>query len=130
MKSDINYKAKRVETVITIAVGFVIIGGILSWKYNQLVYWPIFIVVPVIILGLLFPKIGVLITYLWFKITGSLGWVSSKIILTIFYFLIITPYGIIVSLFHNKDLLNKKSKKSLFIERNKLYNPKDLENPW
>lgn len=130
MKLDINYKQKRIETVITIAVGFVLIGAVISWRSEEIVFWPLFISVPVLILGLSFKQLGLFITIGWFKLSQAMGWVSSKVILTFLYFLFITPYGWLNKLFSKRDVLGRKQKTTTFLNRDKYYEPKDFENPW
>jgi len=127
---EVNYKAKRKETVITISIGFLVISGVLSFKYSDFIFWPLFISIPVFVLGYFIQPIGVFITKVWFKMTQGIGWVTSKVILTFMYFLFITPYSFLIRFFTGKDILKKRPKKSLFIERNHRFRPKDLENPW
>ena len=125
-----NYEEKRIECVITIAVAFLVLSGVLSWKWNALVLWPLIISGIIFSIGLGLPKVGRYITKAWFKIAQVIGWFSSKIILTLLYFLVIVPYGFFVRFFFSKDILNIKPKESLFIDRNKKMTSKDLENPW
>ena len=125
-----NYKEKRVETVCTITISICILSGFLSWKNNTFVFWPLIISGIVFLFGLLISNVGLLITITWFKIAQVLGWFSSKIILTILYFFIITPYSFFMKIFNTKDILTKKPKKSVFVERNKKIEPKDFDNPW
>ncbi len=127
---EVNYKAKRKETVITIAIGFIVISGVLSFKYSDFIYWPLFISVPVFVLGYFIEPIGIVITKVWFKMTHGIGWVSSKVVLTFMYFLFITPHSFLIKVFTGKDILQKRPKKTLFIDRNHRFHPKDLENPW
>lgn len=130
MKQSIDYKSKRVETVITISVGFLVMAAFFSWRSDELTSWPLYISVPVLILGLLAAPIGVYITIFWFKLSSVLGEINSRIILALMYFLVITPYTLVLRLFKRNDVLKKKQYNSLFEERNKLYSKKDLENPW
>ena len=129
MKLDIDFQKKRIETVLTISAGFLLIGAWQSWSADEIVYWPLYIIAPTLILGLSIKPIGVLITKFWFKLSEIMGFVSSKIILSLLYYLFITPYSFIVGLF-NKDKFRLTKAKCTFVTRDKVYEAKDLENPW
>ena len=103
---------------------------VLSWKSNTLIFWPLIVLVIILSSDLCIPRVGVFITRIWFNIASVLGWFSSKIVLTLLYYLVIVPYGFFVKCFYSKDILKIKPNESLFIERNKKITSKDLENPW
>ena len=72
--------------------------------------------------------------FLWFNLSHMIGSVVSRIILSIVYFIIVLPVGIILRL-TGKDPMNLKKWKngkenSAMIERNHTYSPKDLTNPF
>jgi len=129
MKLDIDFQKKRIETILTISAGFFVIGGWKSWSANEIVYWPLYVIVPTLVLGLSIKPVGVLITKTWFKLSELMGFFSSKIILSLLYYFFITPYSFIVRLF-NKDKFRVTKVKSTFVTRDKVYESKDLENPW
>lgn len=130
MKGIEKYREKRIETVCTIVIAICILSVVLSWKSGFFVFWPLIISATVFFFGLVIPKFGLIITIAWFKVAELLGWFSSKIILSILYFLFITPYAFFMKLFNKKDLLSKKPKESMFVERNKKIEPNDFQNPW
>ena len=130
-KLDIfDYKRKRVETVITIAVAFIIVSGLYYWKHSEILIWPLIVAAVIAGLGLAIYQLGLYITIGWFKMTQAIGWVTSKVILTILYFLFITPYALVLKVLSKKDVLKSKDSESLFVSRNQKYSAKDLENPW
>lgn len=129
MKLDVDFQKKRIETVLTISAGFFVVGGCESWSVGEIVFWPLYIIVPTLVLGLSIKSVGVLITKIWFKLSELMGFFSSKIILSLFYYLFITPYSFIIRLF-NKDKFRVTKVKSTFVTRDKVYESKDLENPW
>ena len=129
MKLDVDFQKKRIETILTISVGFLVVGGCESWIVSEIVFWPLYIIVPTLVLGLSIKSVGVLITKIWFKLSELMGFFSSKIILSLFYYLFITPYSFIIILF-NKDKFRVTKVKSTFVTRDKVYESKDLENPW
>ncbi len=82
------------------------------------------------ILSLLFPVLAQWIEIGWFKLSEKMGWVSSRIILSIVFYLFLMPIALLSRIFNKDVLLLRKTGKGLFIERNHQYNPKDLEFPW
>lgn len=130
MFSEINYRAKRKETVITIFIVTIIISCVLSFRLSQIILWPIYLSMPILFLGLLNLTIGNAITWLWFRIMLSVGWFSSKVVLGIFYLIFICPYSIILRFIGKKDFLILKRKESTFSRRTHRFKSDDLDNPW
>ena len=71
------------------------------------------------------------IEWAWMKLAFALGWINSRILLSLIYFVFLLPIAWISRLF-TKDPLALRNRKtsSLFITRNHLYTKKDLENIW
>jgi hypothetical protein len=67
----------------------------------------------------------------WFGLSKILGEISSRIMMTIVFFLVVTPIGIVRRL-AGKDTLKikqfKKGKQSVMISRDHLYTEADLVN--
>lgn len=67
----------------------------------------------------------------WFKIGLTLGYINGNILLSIIFFIILTPIAMVMRFLAGKDnLLLKKPKDSVFTTRNQKYEAKDLENVW
>lgn len=68
---------------------------------------------------------------LWFGLSKLLGAISSRILLTIIFFIVVTPVGLFRR-FLKKDSLKihqfKKSTKSVMVDRDHLYTASDLKN--
>jgi len=96
---------------------------------------PGFIIAAAIVLlvNMIVPRIYTPLGYLWFGLSNILGAVVSRIILSIIFFTIVTPVGLLRRL-GKKDSLQlkmfKKSRHSLYAERNKVYTKSDLEKPF
>ena len=81
-------------------------------------YWSLIISIVFLFLGILNSKILTPLNKTWFKIGILLGNIISPIIMSIIFFLVVTPTGIIMRLL-GKDLLRQKinkSKKSYWIK--------------
>jgi hypothetical protein len=70
---------------------------------------------------------------IWLGFSTLLGLIVSKIILTLIFFLVITPLGILKRVCGSEPLQLKKWKKdasSVFTERNHLYTADDIRHPY
>ena len=81
--------------------------------------WSLILSLVFLILGLLNSKILYPLNKTWFKFGLLLGKLVSPLIMTIIFFLVVTPIGILMRIL-NKDLLNLKfnKSKSYWIEKN------------
>lgn len=87
-------------------------------------------------LGLLF--MGILSDFLvhwfafgWLKLGEVLGFINSRILLGVVFFIFLTPLAWIQRLRTGDKLqLKKKKEGSYFVERDHTYEPKDLEKMW
>jgi hypothetical protein len=115
----------RYKTILVMVTGLLAIALIfkLSW-----------LITVCLIIGLaasLIPAAARGIEWAWMKLAFALGWVNSRILLSVIYFVFLLPIAWISRLF-TKDPLALRSRKtsSLFVTRNHLYTKKDLENIW
>ena len=108
-----------------------IVAGLLVISY---IFKLVILVKVATLLGLIFvfiPILGNWIVWLWFKLAEGLGWVNSKVLLSIIFFLMLTPLAFLSRLFSKDPLkLKKRSDDSVYRERNDKFVKKDLENPW
>lgn len=68
----------------------------------------------------------------WYKLAEGLGYVSSRILLSVIFFLFLTPLAMLYRLSRRTDVLQlkRKSSGSYFTERRHLYVKEDLEKMW
>jgi len=99
--------------------------------------WKLPILIPAAILVLLIamtcPLIFQPFAVLWFALSTGLGAIASKIILTMIFFVLVLPVGLLRKIF-GKDSMRmkcwKKGNDSVFRLRNHRFVPKDLEHPY
>jgi hypothetical protein len=95
--------------------------------FNQKIY--ISIAVIVLLLNLTIPLIFYPFAIVWFWLAEKISTISSAILLSIIFFVIVVPAGLIRRL-TGKDNLSlkqfKKSKSSVMITRNHVYSKEDL----
>ncbi len=77
----------------------------LFWKHNGLYFYFGIIGLFLLLAGLIFPKILKPVNKVWMSIAILLGWVSTRLILIILFFIILTPISYLSKLF-SKGFLN------------------------
>lgn len=85
-----------------------------------------------LLIGLFLRPVSRIITRVWLKFSELVGSFSSKIVLSVVYFAVITPLAFLFRLFSKNPLQLKKetNANTLFSERNHLYTPEDFEKLW
>ena len=91
----------------------------------------LYISVALLALSIIFPAIAAFISKYWRKVAEFTGRQISRLILLIFYFVILTPVALVSRIFTKDPLrLKKEKKESYFTDRNHTFIADDLENMW
>ncbi|MGZ3903120.1 MAG: SxtJ family membrane protein [Bacteroidia bacterium] len=90
----------------------------------------LFIAIAVSFISLFIPVLGDLILKAWFKLAEILGWINSRILLSVVFILFVAPFAMIKRIFGNSSMKSDKQNTSYFSERNHKYIPEDLKNLW
>ncbi|MEX2231575.1 MAG: SxtJ family membrane protein [Cyclobacteriaceae bacterium] len=115
----------RFKTILVIVTGLLA----LAWIFNVPVLGKIGLAIGAI--SIFIPPAARAIEWTWFKIALALGWVNSRVLLSIIYFVFLMPLAWISRFFTKDPLALKKDKRAtLFTTRDHLYTGKDLENIW
>ncbi len=128
-----NYFPKKIskkqasDTGMALVLVLLLVG---LFTQNNLYYK---IAIPVLIINMIFPMFYYLFAIIWLGFSQLLGSVVSKIILTIIYFIILLPIGIIRRLL-GKDSLQlsefKKGTGTVMKSRDYNYSSNDIEKPY
>jgi hypothetical protein len=96
-------------------------------KQNHLVTWAFILTIVTLIIPIVFYPFAAI----WFWFSKILSAIGSRVLLTIIFFIVVTPVGLIRRIL-KKDSLKidqfKKSKKSAMIDRDHLYTAEDFTN--
>ena len=115
---------------LTVGGVFALLGVLFLWRHKA--HWPYFLWpgAGLIAAGFIFPRALKWVYIAWMSIAFVLGFVMAHVILTLFFFLIITPVGLVARLF-GQDFLSLKldrTAKSYWIPREKkVKQPADYE---
>ena len=89
--------------------------------------------IPALVINMIVPWFWYPFAVVWFGLSGLLGDVVSRILLSIVYFVLVLPVGFIRKL-AGKDSMNlrvfRKTDASVMIRRDHIYSPADLEKPF
>lgn len=105
--------------------------GLLVFAWIFETSWLNYVALAVGFVCVFVPAVASAVEWGWFKLAALLGYVNSRIILSVIYFVFLLPIAWMSRLFTKDPLLLRSRKKpTLFINRNHLYTRKDLENIW
>ena len=110
-----NIKSGKVELRkfgITLGIVFGLLGGLFLWREKP--YYPYLFALSLFFLffGLLFPTLLKPIHKVWMGLALILGSIMTRVILSVLFYLVITPLGLISKL-SGKDFLDLKFDKSV-----------------
>ena len=118
-------KVDKLKAELTITAGFLVLY--LIFKKDIFLYLATIIAITALVL----PIVGKGIVWLWFKLAEILGWINSRILLSIVFFIVLLPISLAYKLTNKNPLqLKKETNKSLYNTRNHLYKKEDFKFPW
>ena len=117
-------KEKTLEAILVITTGFLLLF-LINGKL-----WFLYVAFGVGTIGILVKPLASLLAKGWFKLGELLGFVVSKVVLTVLFFIILVPVSFLYNIFNRDTLHLKRTEKSLWVNRNHSYVPDDLKNSW
>lgn len=125
MQQQIEFnREKNLETCLVIATGLIVIGLIFDIR------WLFYVAIALGVIGVFINPLARWVSWLWYKIAEVMGFVMSKVLLTIVFFLVLLPVALVYRAFNKDTLQLKRSNQSYWRERSHSYEKKDLENVW
>ena len=96
---------------ITFGIIFLIIAGFLYYQEKDSFQLFIYLAGSFSCLGIIFPIVLKPVYMIWMIFAVILGWFMTRVILSLLFYLIITPIGLVLRL-RGKDLLDLKEQKN------------------
>ena len=129
-----QFTAKELRDFGLIMAGMLslMFGLVLPWLFGYSIpYWPFIAAIGFAVVGLVKPLLLGPVNRVWLKISDVLGWVNTRLVMGIIFFLLIVPIGLIMRLFTKDPLNNQWSdvEKSYRIVT-KVRNKEHLEKPF
>ena len=124
-------KGLRDFGIVTGALFTGLFGLLFPWLFSlDFPIWPWIIAGVLWLWALLIPKTLKWVYQPWMSLAMLIGWINTRIILAIVFFLIMTPIGIIMHIFGKKTIQNKPSQCESYRNITHSRSPKDMELPF
>jgi hypothetical protein len=118
-------KSNPIQTVLTIAVGFLILSILFKWE------WAVTVALLIGLGGLISRKLAQKIEWIWHKLSYVLSLIVPNILLSVVFFVFLFPIALLNRLIKKSDLLHlQRQQKSVWITVNKHFQPDTIKNPW
>ncbi len=117
-------KAKIKDTCLVIMTGLLVFW----WIYR--VDTLILVAGGIGITGAFLPRLAYWVDWAWYKLAEGMGWVMSKVILSLVFYVFLFPIALLSRLTTKDTLQLKRRKDSYWTVREHAYAAKDLDNAW
>jgi len=108
-----------------------IVFGLLFFNYFLKSETIFYISLVVSGLGVFSIKLSIIIEKIWFKISFILSQIIPNILLSLIFFLILTPIALLSKLFNSQTNFNSKNNLgTTYIDQNKSFDKKSFERTW
>jgi len=127
MKSEKTSVARARDTGLALALALLLAMRV--WKQDTL----LLLAICVLILTMVWPAVFSLPARLWFGLAELMGTISSKILLSLVFALVLIPMAALRNITGADPMkrgLWKKDQASVFTQRDHEYSATDLENPY
>ena len=123
-------RQKHLETILVLVLAL----GVFYWfshvKKPELAKYLLLSALILGLIGVFIPSLADKIHWAWMKLAHVMGWVMSKVILTIVFFVFLLPMALIVRSMGKGNVKLKADGNSYYKERNFLYDKASLEQVW
>ena len=109
----------------------VIMSGLILFWFVYKIKILLTIALVIGIIGAFIPSIAKWINWAWYKLADAMGYVMSKVLLSVVFFVFLFPIAVLSKMLSKKDSLQLKKKEDTYwTERGHGYEKKDLEQVW
>ncbi len=115
------------KTLLVLVTGFLVLYLIFKWIYF------LYIAAGIGVLSIISERLGNGIVYVWDKFGQALAWLNSRILLSIIFFVVLTPFAWLARLRKHNPVREKRQLEktgSYYKVRNYQYTGADLEEMW
>ena len=112
-------KKELKEFGIVIGVAFAVLGLLFWWRNKSFYHWVLIIAALFLITGFLFPILLKPVHKIWMTFALLIGFVMTRVILLVLFYIVLTPISLISRLFGTQylDLKYKDGKNSYWTYR-------------
>lgn len=128
----------KIKAILVIVVGFLVLYSLFTYLNVDAIFWGkvkvVYFLYAALIVGvfsLMSETFSSLILKGWFKIAEILGFINTRIILGLVFFVFLFPFALLQKLFVRKNFLGlKDDSDTVYSPRNHVYKPEDFDNIW
>lgn len=127
MKPESFVRRRARDTGLALTLLLMVIAYFQDWSLLNS------IAIFTLLAALIAPDLYRPLSVVWFGLGEAMGWVMSRVILTLIFFLVVTPVGLVRSMLGADALQQgawKNGQESVFAVRQDCFQPKDLEKPY
>lgn len=118
-------KTEPIKTVLVITVGMIVLNFV--FKQELFLYIALVVGIAGIASGFLAEKIN----FVWMKLTWILSMIVPNILMSVIFYIFLTPLALFSKLFGAKNkLFLKNTSSSLFRDYEKTFDKSSFEKPW
>jgi len=117
---------QTLETTCVLALAFILLG--IGFNLLALIY----VSAGLLFIGLFLKRLGNIVAQGWMRFGTALGVLNNRIILSVIFYLILTPVAVLYRLTHGDfmKVRDSQEEKTFWNERNHEYRPADLDRQW
>ena len=119
-----NNNINKYKVILVITVGM----GLLSLLFSSKIL--LYIGLGAGVLSLVSEKLAGGVVWVWGKIALVLGFINTRILLSLVYFVFLLPISALSKMFSKNGVIKKRKEESYFEQRDHLYTPEDISNTW
>ncbi|HOO83622.1 MAG TPA: hypothetical protein PLS94_03585 [Prolixibacteraceae bacterium] len=121
MKTD---QSKNLEALLVIVTGFLVLYFVFDTKIL------LYVALAVGLISILIKPLAYLLARAWFKLGDLLGWIVSKAVLSVMFYVLLVPLALLHNLFNKNAMQLKNTSKSMWKLREHNYTENDFKNTW
>ncbi len=81
---------------LTVGIVFALTGGLIFWKGRAGYYYFLILAVTLLLPALIRPSLLKLVQKVWMGVTLLMGWIMTRVLLGVIFYLVMTPISLIV----------------------------------
>jgi hypothetical protein len=128
--NELNQKSFQDKREKVLETGLILVSGLMGVYLLKPNLYLLYTAFSLGVIFFLFPRIAFQIHRAWMGLGTGMGWIMSRLILGLLWFVIVTPIAAVYRMFGHDPLQLKNKSNSLFKTENKKFEPGDLENTW
>ena len=131
MTDPMSNKELRKFGLVTGGMLILFFVGLIPWIWNvSIPMWPLYAAGILAAMALVWPASLGPVYAIWMKFAEALGWVNTRIILSVIFFLMFFPIGMVMRLFNDPMRRRLDETAASYRVESRLPKPENMERPF